>query len=480
MARPPRQTAPVVMWFRRDLRLADNAALTAAAASGAPVLPVFVLDRDRPRTPGGAGLWWLDRSLKALAAALEAAGSPLVLRCAPTVETLKAVAAECGAQALHFSQLYEGEDAGLEAEVVRALGEAGVPATAHRGSLLTEPGEVKTGSGEPFKVYGPFWRALHAQLRDVETLPPVHKLRPPAKAVSSEPLSIWKLAPRVPDWSLDFAGTPGEAGATEALQAFIHAGLARYQLERSQPAQASTSRLSPHLHWGEVSSRQVWSAACAAAEAHGHEDQREKFLSELAWRDFSHTVLAAHPRLGSENYLARLGALRWREDLAGFKAWTRGATGYPIVDAGMRELWRSGWMHNRVRMITGSFLIKDLLVDWRRGEQWFWDCLVDADEANNGINWQWVAGTGPDASPFFRVFNPVAQSAKFDADGDYIRKWVPELARLPTKHLHAPWEAPVEALAQAGVKLGETYPRPIVDHGEARDRALAAYQAQKG
>ena len=476
---PTRTAAPVIVWFRRDLRLADNAALTAAARSGAPVVPVFVLDRDRPRAPGGAGLWWLARSLTALGAALAQAGSPLVLRRGPTVEALKALAAECGATALHFGRLYEGEDAGLEDEVVRALREAGVEATAHTGSLLTEPGEVKTGGGEPFKVYGPFWRALHAQLKAVETLPAVRRLTPPAKPVASEPLDGWKLAPSAPDWSLDFAGTPGEAGATEALGAFVHAGLSRYELERSQPAQASTSRLSPHLHWGEVSSRQVWAAAGSAAEAKGHEDQREKFLSELAWRDFSHTVLDAHPKLGSENYLGRLGALRWRDDDAGFQAWTRGRTGYPIVDAGMRELWRSGWMHNRVRMITGSFLIKDLLVDWRRGEQWFWDCLVDADEANNGINWQWVAGTGPDASPFFRVFNPTAQSAKFDADGDYIRTWVPELAKLPTRHLHAPWEAPAEVLAGSGVTLGETYPQPIVEHGMARDRALAAYQAQK-
>ena len=302
-------------------------------------------------------------------------------------------------------------------------------------------------------------------------------LRAPARAPHSEPLEGWKLYPAAPDWALDFAGAPGEAVAHAALDAFVHAALSRYEAERAQPAEAATSRLSPHLHWGEVSSRQVWAAACRAAEAGGHEDQREKFLSELAWRDFSATVLASHRHLGSENYLHRLEGLGWRDDPAGFKAWTRGRTGYPIVDAGMRELWRSGWMHNRVRMITASFLIKDLLIDWRRGEQWFWDCLVDADEGNNGINWQWVAGTGPDASPFFRVFTPVGQGEKFDAGGAYVRRWCPELAKLPDKWIHRPWEAPTPVLAAAGVELGETYPHPIVDHGEGRTRALAALKA---
>lgn len=470
----------MIWWVRRDLRLADNAALRAAVDSGRPVVPLFVLDMERPRAPGGAALWWLERSLKALAADLERAGSPLVLRRGPVVETLRAVAAEAGADALHFGRMYDGEDGPLEDEVVRALGEAGVQAASHVGSLLTEPGQVKTGSGEAFKVYGPFWRALKAQMGPVKLTPAVRKLRAPAKPVPSEPLAGWKLYPAAPDWAVDFAGEPGEAGAQKALDGFIHGALARYQLERAHPAEAATSRLSPHLHWGEVTSRQVWTVACAAAEARGHEDQREKFLSELAWRDFSTTVLQSHPHLGSKNYLGRLEGLRWRKDPDGFHAWSRGLTGYPIVDAGMRELWRSGWMHNRVRMITASFLIKDLLIDWRMGEQWFWDCLVDADEGNNGINWQWTAGTGPDASPFYRVFTPVGQGEKFDRGGAYVRKWCPELKKLPDAYVHKPWEAPEAVLEQAGVKLGQTYPRPIVDHAQARDRALAAYRAAKG
>jgi deoxyribodipyrimidine photo-lyase len=472
--------APVIWWVRRDLRLADNDALRAAADSGRPVIPLYVLDPDRPRAPGAAGLWWLDKSLRALSEALAHAGSALVLRRGPTVETLRAVAAETGAERLHFGRLYEGEDRGLEPEAVQALGEAGVRAESFRGSLLTEPGEVKTGAGGAFQVYGPFWRALHARLREVTTAPAVRRLTPPPKPVRSEALESWGLHPRHPDWSTGFVGEPGEAGARRALDRFVHGALGRYRSERAQPVEAATARLSPHLHWGEVSSRQVWAAACAAGEAKGHEDEREKFLSELAWRDFSHTVLAAHPDLASRNYQARLEGLRWRRDPEGLHAWKRGRTGFPIVDAGMRELWRSGWMHNRARMITGAFLVKDLLIDWREGERWFWDTLVDADEANNGINWQWVAGTGPDAQPFFRVFNPLLQADRFDKGGGYVRQWCPELAKLPDKHIHAPWAASAEVLDRAGVVLGQTYPRPIVDHAQARDRALAAYKALQG
>ena len=325
----------VIWWVRRDLRLADNPALRAAADSGRRVIPVFVLDMARPRAPGGAGLWWLDKSLHALGEALERAGSPLVLRKGATVEQLLDVARAAGASALHFGRMYEGEDAALEDEVVSAMAAAGVEAISHTGSLLTEPGEVKTGSGEAYKVYGPFWRALRAQIGPVKLTPAVRKLTAPAKRLASEPLAGWALHPTAPDWSVDFTGTPGEAGAHAALDAFVHDALARYQLERSQPAQAATGRLSPHLHWGELSSCQVWVAACNAAEARGHEAQREKFLSELAWRDFSHTVLASHPHLASRNYLGRLEGLRWREDEAGLPS--LGARPHGLSDSRRRH-----------------------------------------------------------------------------------------------------------------------------------------------
>ena len=472
--------APVILWFRRDLRLADNAAARLAADSGRPVVPVFVLDPDQPAAPGAAGLWWLNGSLQALGEALHTAGVGLVLRRGPTAETLAGLAKETGADRVIFGKLYAGGDAEVEAEAVKTLGATGIDVIACEGSLLSPPGEIVTGGGAPYKVFGPFWRALREQLTAPRPTPAVRKLAAAARPPRSDRLEDWALHPRKPDWSTDFEGEPGEAGAHRALQAFLNDGLGAYAADRAKPAGRTSSHLSPHLHWGELSSRQVWTAVCDAAAAGGWESGREKFLSELAWRDFSHEVLRATPDLATRNYQDRLAALRWRTDPKGFAAWKSGLTGYPIVDAGMRQLWSSGWMHNRIRMITGSFLVKDLLIDWREGERWFWDCLIDADEANNALNWQWVAGTGPDASPFFRVFNPVAQGEKFDPRGDYVREWVPELAKLDDRFIHQPWTASPLELAAAGVRLGDTYPQPIVDHGKARERALAAYKAVKG
>jgi deoxyribodipyrimidine photo-lyase len=279
---------------------------------------------------------------------------------------------------------------------------------------------------------------------------------------------------------------PGEAGARTRLGAFLDQGLADYREGRDRPDRIGTSRLSPHLHFGEIGPRQIWHAAMARAEAAPKggnagpvDSAAESFLRELGWREFTHHLLYHWPDLPHANWKPEFDGFSWRDDAAGLAAWQRGMTGYPIVDAGMRELWRTGWMHNRVRMIAASFLIKDLLVDWRAGERWFWDTLVDADLAQNAASWQWVAGSGADAAPYFRIFNPVLQGRKFDPGGAYVRKYVPELARLPAKHIHVPWEAPDDALAAAGVRLGATYPRPIVDHKLARDRALAAWQALK-
>jgi deoxyribodipyrimidine photo-lyase len=290
-------------------------------------------------------------------------------------------------------------------------------------------------------------------------------------------LEAWGLSPRNPNWAAGFDHwTPGEAGARAALERFLDTALPGYLVDRDRPDREGASRLSPNLHFGEISPAQAWAAAAAKADATGAERGFEKFIAALGWRDFSHHLLHHWPELPERNWKPAFDDFPWADDEAGFRAWTRGRTGYPIVDAGMRQLWATGWMHNRVRMIAASFLVKDLLIDWRRGADWFWDTLVDADLANNSASWQWVAGSGADAAPYFRIFNPVTQGETYDPDGAYVRRWVPELARLPNELIHAPWLASKDALAEAGVRLGETYPHRVVDHGEARKRALAALE----
>jgi deoxyribodipyrimidine photo-lyase len=285
-----------------------------------------------------------------------------------------------------------------------------------------------------------------------------------------------------PDWAVGFSDvwTPGEDAARNRLNNFLRSGVAEYHERRNRPDLAGTSRLSPHLHYGEISPRQCWQRARAIAEAHPERGKGvEVFLKELLWREFSYHQLAQHPRMPDAPVREPFADFPWKNDAKALRSWQRGRTGYPIVDAGMRELWTTGWMHNRARMITGSFLVKHLLQPWQKGEAWFWDTLVDADLANNATSWQWVTGSGVDAAPYFRIFNPQKQAETFDPDGAYVRTWCPELAKLPAPLIHAPWEAPAEILEKAGVKLGRTYPHPIVDHKEARARALAAFESLK-
>ena len=340
---------------------------------------------------------------------------------------------------------------------------------------------MKTGQGSPYKVFTPFWKAMLAAPAPATALPRPEKLRG-IESIDGDTLDDWCLLPRNPDWAggLRENWTPGEDGAAQRLAEFLDQGAGAYARERDRPDLAGTSRLSPHLHWGEVSPRQVWQATRHAIDAGtAGETSAMAFLRQLAWRDFSVNLLFHWPDFPERSWRQEFDAFPWRDDEAAFAAWCHGRTGYPIVDAGMRELWTTGWMHNRVRMITASFLIKDLLIPWQRGEAWFWDTLVDADLGNNAAGWQWVAGSGADAAPYFRIFNPVSQGEKFDPKGNYVRHWVPEIARLPDAVLHKPWEAPGEVLAQAGVGLGETYPAPIVDHAAARARALAGYAEVK-
>lgn len=476
------KAAPVIYWFRQDLRLDDLPGLCAAtAAEGRPLLPVYILDEDSPgeRAPGGAARWWLHGSLAALAAALEARGGYLHLRRGSTLAVLQALCDATGATAVYCSRCYEPWAASLEQALHATLGEAGIDFKRYPGSLLFEPGSVTTGAGEPYKVFTPFWRACLRQA-------PPRGPRPAPEAISWLPepdggdaLADWQLRPRKPDWAAHWSDLwqPGSTGAQARLRRFLAEAVTAYPQQRDRPAQRGTSLLSPHLHQGDISPFAVWDAARRVAEADpAAAEGVDKFLAELVWREFSYQLLSAYPTIAEQPFKEAFAAFPWSRSTTALRAWQRGETGYPMVDAGMRELWATGHMHNRLRMVTASFLTKHLRIHWREGERWFWDTLVDADMANNCCGWQWVAGSGADAAPYFRIFNPTTQGKKFDPDGAYIRRWVPELAGLSDRHLFAPWEAPDDALAQAGVQLGQTYPYPIVDHGTAREAALAAYR----
>jgi deoxyribodipyrimidine photo-lyase len=387
------------------------------------------------------------------------------------------------AAAVYFSRAYEPWAVSLEDNLKAQFDAAGVAFKRFGGSLLREPEEMRTKAGDVYKVYTPFSRALLHDFVPSKPLAAPKRIEAPSKQPRSDVLSDWSLHPRTPDWSDGFANAwqPGEAGAHANLRAFAANALKSYAQNRNRPDIEGTSRLSPHLHFGEISPGQCWTYAAQAAEAMqaAADTGLETFIRELIWREFSTTLLFYWPDLPEAPFRREFAAFPWRRDKKLLEAWQRGQTGYPIVDAGMRELWRTGYMHNRVRMITASFLIKHLLIPWQDGEAWFWDTLVDADLANNSASWQWVAGSGADAAPYFRIFNPVTQGIKFDPDGIYVKRWVPELRPLPADVVHAPWSAPPHALTSAGVRLGNDYPFPIVDHAAARARALEAYEAVK-
>lgn len=444
----------------------------------APVLPVYMLDEAGGL--GGASAWWLHHSLTALAGELEALGAPLILRRGAPGEALADIIGQTGATGLYWNRRYTPRGVAVDTDIKTRFGGEGVTVRSFKASLLAEPWEVATKSGGPFKVLTPFWRTVQAEIVPAAPLPAPKALNAGPR-IGSDGLDEWGLLPSGPDWAVGLreAWQPGERGATERLQAFAEHGVGGYGDRRDFPAERATSRLSPHLRWGEVSPRQVWHAVSAAAARGGAEQDADGYLRQLAWREFSYHLLYHAPDLPEAPWRPAFEAFPWRRDEGGFRAWTWGLTGYPIVDAGMRELWHTGWMHNRVRMIAASFLVKDLLIDWRAGARWFWDTLVDADLANNSASWQWVAGSGADAAPYFRIFNPVTQGEKFDPDGAYVRRWVPEVRGLPSAYVHKPWTAPPHILEDAGVILDRTYPAPIVDHAHARQRALQAYATIK-
>ncbi|MCU0837437.1 MAG: DNA photolyase family protein [Rhodospirillales bacterium] len=475
---------PVIVWFRQDLRTADQPALAAAAATGQPVLAVFVLDDATPGhwRLGGASRWWLHGSLASLAADLADRGGHLTLRRGASVDSVLAIVRQTNASAVYWNRHIEPHWRTAEAELQKRLTTLGVAGHACDGQLLFAFGAIRGRSGEVPRVFTPFWRACLAAPPPAMPLPPPPSLRAPLTIPPGDSLAAWRLRPTHPDWATGLAATwqPGETAAQQRLASFLDHGVARYRDQRNDPGINGTSRLSPYLHWGEVSARQIWHAThlrCAGEP--GFAAGAEAFLREIGWREFCAAMLLARPEMPDDPLQPRFAGFPWRDDPSLIDAWSAGQTGYPIVDAGMRELWQTGWMHNRVRMIVASFLTKHLLQPWQAGERWFWDTLVDANLASNAGGWQWVAGCGVDAAPYFRIFNPVMQGEKFDAQGRYVRRWLPQLAGIEPRFVHKPWLAPPLSLAAAKVRIGIDYPAPIVDHGTARDRALAAFSTLK-
>ena len=472
-----------LLWLRRDFRLADHPALHAACERHDRVVPVYIHapEEDAPWMPGGASRWWLHHSLGVMEESLHAAGARLIIRRGDSLETLRTLLRETGASAVYWSRLYEPAAIARDSRIKTALRSEGIDAESFNSALLFEPWTVKTGSGDAYRVFTPFWRNASSHLTGTAPLAAPDSIPPPAKVPDSLPLQALELLPRIP-WADGFSPRwqPGEPGALAALDRFCDERIPAYRQARDQPAEDATSSLSPHLHFGEISPRQVVArtqAQAAADNSAGMVSGSEHFIREVGWREFAHHLLYHYPETPDKPmYADKFGRFPWRQRReygADLDAWQRGQTGIPIVDAGMRQLWATGWMHNRVRMIAASLLTKNLLIPWQEGAQWFWDTLVDASLANNTLGWQWVAGCGADAAPYYRIFNPVLQSAKFDPNGIYLRRWLPELAGMPNDAIHAPWEKPA-------LLSGTGYPKPIVDLAHSRTRALAAYEAIKG
>ena len=468
-----------IVWLRQDLRLCDNLALSTALENHQQVILLYILDEINIRPLGGASRWWLHHSLQAFMASLAPYSASLCLkRGDPQAIITSLLQQEKTITAIYWNRLYEPQAIARDTQLKSSLKNHGINVHSFNGSLLTEPTQIKTGQQGIFKVFTPYARVAKKTIAEKLTILPAPKKIPRLTSpLTSDELTSWDLLPTQPDWSADFTQwQPGERGAQERLEHFIAQDLENYAILRDRPDSPSTSYLSPHLHFGEISPRQIWQTLYPLTKGDITLSKGgEMLLRQLLWREFSTYLLYHFPELPEKSFRPQFDQFPWQTNEVALRAWQQGRTGFPLVDAGMRELWKTGYMHNRVRMITASFLTKDLLIDWRRGEQWFWDTLVDADLANNIASWQWVAGCGADAAPYFRIFNPTLQSQKFDPNGDYIRRYLPVLSKLPPRYIHQPHEAPPSILAEAGLVLGENYPQPIVDHKQARRLALEQY-----
>lgn len=462
---------PIIVCFRQDLRLQDNPALNAAAVSGRPILPVFVLEDHPQWNWGGASRWWLHHSLQTLEKNLSQLGLPLVLKQGNVFQALSQVRRETGADRVFWNRRHEPHLTLIDQNIQEALEADGCQVDVFEASLLGQPTDLKTGQGGAYQVFTPYYKKFrHSRVVALpETLS--EAICCPADISDSLPLEGLGLLPEIPwDQGLKDSWQPGEEGARQAWSSFLEQRLDAYDERRDFPAVAGSSLLSAHLHWGEISPRQIWHEGLSSGP------KAEPFLRQLVWREFAHHLLVHFPRTPTEPLREKFESFSWDGDPGLLTAWQKGETGYPLVDAGMRQLWHTGWMHNRVRMVAGSFLVKHLLLPWQEGAHWFWDTLVDANLANNTFGWQWTAGCGADAAPYFRIFNPVAQGKRFDKSGQYIRRWVPELKDLPDKLVHEPWLVGSSVGEHLGFKLGRDYPSPVVDHKWARERALETFR----
>ncbi len=474
-------TRPVIVWFRHNLRLSDNSTIHAALKHGGPIIFTYVFDTSKDRTYGAASLWWLHHSLASLQQSLNDLGAELTILCGSTENELLNLARISNADTIVCGRQYEPYEVALEQRLRSACEKQDIALTRYAGYLQFEPEHIATLSGGPYKVFTPFWRRCKEHWHEATPIKPPkalpsHNMKD-LQGIPLEALEALDLLPSQPNWAAGFHDywQPGEQGAHQALKMFINDALNDYDAGRDRPGEQGTSRISAHLHFGELSPRQVFHAL-ETTKIELNQNDKARFSSEIGWREFCHHLLFHFPTLPTKAFNPKFSAFPWRRNAKVLRRWQQGQTGIPLIDAGMRELWHTGWMHNRVRMVVASFLVKNLNIPWQQGEQWFWDTLVDANLANNAAGWQWVAGSGADAAPYFRIFNPVTQGKKFDPQGEYIRRWVPELRDMPNKFLHAPWEAPKTILTQANLHLGKDYPLPIVDLKESREAALSAYR----